>query len=119
VIEVPGSDAGAALPEGTLPATYVAANASRPIRSSFLKGHLMFRNAVFAVALATATFAVSAVPVQALPLPPPGGDTLFVTAYYSTASKTTLVGQAWHGCGQPSGSWGTTTPYRNFFFPAC
>lgn len=73
------------------------------------------RNALFAVALATGTLAVTAGPARAIP----PGNTLFVTAYYSDASKTQLVGQKWSGCGQPSGSWGTTTAFSSLFFPAC
>lgn len=73
------------------------------------------RNALYVLALAIGTLAVSAVPARAIPT----GNTLSVIAYYSDASKTQLVGQKWSGCGQPSGSWGTTTPYVNLFFPAC
>lgn len=73
------------------------------------------RNALYTLALAIGTLAVSAVPARAIPT----GNTLSVIAYYSDASKTQLVGQKWSGCGQPSGSWGTTTPYTNLFFPAC
>jgi len=42
-----------------------------------------------------------------------------VLAYYSDATKQTLVGQRWSGCGGPGGEWGETTPYVNLFFPAC
>jgi hypothetical protein len=73
------------------------------------------RNALHALALAIGTLAVSAAPARAIPT----GNTLSVIAYYSDASKTQLVGQKWSGCGQPSGSWGTTTPHVNLFFPAC
>lgn len=80
----------------------------------------MFRkSAILAVAFAAATLVTDAVPAHAIPIPPPGGNTLTVIAYYSDASKTQLVGQTWSGCGQPSGSWGITTPNRNLFFPAC
>lgn len=73
------------------------------------------RNALYALAFAVGTLAVSAGPARAIPT----GNTLSVIAYYSDASKTQLVGQKWSGCGQPSGSWGATTPYVNLFFPAC
>lgn len=73
------------------------------------------RNVLHAIALVIGTLAVSAVPARAIPT----GNTLSVIAYYSDASKTQLVGQKWSGCGQPAGSWGTTTPYVNLFFPAC
>lgn len=81
----------------------------------------MFRKiSIVTVALTAAVLAATVVPAQAIPtLPPPVSDTLLVTAYYSDASKTVLVGQSWSGCGKPSGSWGTITSYRNVFFPAC
>ena len=76
------------------------------------------KNGLFALALAAGALVVTSAPARAIPLPPPG-DSLFVTAYYSDAAKTQLVGQKWSGCGQPSGSWGTTTQYFNIFWPAC
>ncbi len=75
----------------------------------------MLRRAFLAIAIAAGVFVGSAVPAQAIP----PGETLFVVAYFSDASKTALVGQQWSGCGQPSGSWGTTSPYRNFYFTPC
>jgi hypothetical protein len=48
-----------------------------------------------------------------------GPNTLTVLAYYSDATKQTLVGQRWSGCSTPGGEWGETTPYINLFFPAC
>jgi hypothetical protein len=77
------------------------------------------KTAILAMAFVAAIFAAQMTPARAITLPPPGGDSLFVTAYYSSASKTELVGQKWHGCGQPSGSWGATTPWFTVFFPAC
>jgi hypothetical protein len=77
----------------------------------------MKRSALFAVALAAATLFLDPAPLRAFPTGP--GDSLLVVAYYSDATKTQLVGQRWSGCGQPNGSWGTTTPYLNLFFPAC
>lgn len=80
----------------------------------------MFKKvAIAAVAIATATLVATVIPVHAFTLPPPGGDTLVVFAYYSDAAKTNLVGQKWSGCGQPSGQWGVTTSSFNVFFPAC
>jgi hypothetical protein len=70
---------------------------------------MLRRTAILAIAFAAATTAHAF----------PTGETLIVTAYYSDVSKTQLVGQRWSGCGQPSGSWGTTTPHRSLFFPAC
>ena len=46
-------------------------------------------------------------------------DSLVVIAYYSDGTKTTLVGQHWHGCGQPSGNWGIQTTNRTLHFPPC
>lgn len=75
----------------------------------------MLRRAIIAVAFATAFLGINAGTAQAIP----PGPTLFVIAYYSDAAKTVLVGQAWSGCGQPSGSWGTTTNIRNYYFTPC
>jgi hypothetical protein len=75
----------------------------------------MFRRAVLAAVMAAGIVAGSAVSAQAIP----PGDTLLVIAYYGDAAKTTLVGQKWSGCGQPSGSWGVTSAYRNIFFTPC
>lgn len=75
----------------------------------------MFKRGLIAVAIAIGVLAASAVPAQAIPV----GDNLVVIAYYSNASKTVLVGQQWSGCGQPSGSWGITTNFRNLFFTPC
>jgi hypothetical protein len=75
----------------------------------------MLRRAVLAMAIIAGILVGNAVPAQAIP----PGPTLLVLAYYSDASKTVLVGQQWSGCGQPSGSWGTTSPYRNVFFTPC
>jgi hypothetical protein len=75
----------------------------------------MFRRGILAVALAAGVLTATAVPAQAIP----PGDNLIVIAYYSSPAKTTLVGQQWSGCGQPSGQWGTTSPYRNLFFTPC
>lgn len=80
----------------------------------------MFKKiAIVAAAFATATLIATATPAHAITLPPPGGDTLVVFAYYSDAAKTHLVGQKWSGCGKPSGQWGITTSFFNVFFPAC
>ena len=75
----------------------------------------MLRRAVIACAIAAGLIAGSAVPAQAIP----PGESLLVLAYYADASKTTLVGQKWSGCGQPSGSWGVTTVYKNLYFTPC
>lgn len=48
-----------------------------------------------------------------------GSNTLTVIAYYSEASKQTLVGQKWLGCSGQDGQWGATTQYINLFFPPC
>lgn len=75
----------------------------------------MLRRAIPVIAIMAAVLAGNAVPAQAIP----PGETLLVLAYFSDASKTSLVGQQWSGCGQPSGSWGTTSPYRNIYFTPC
>ncbi|GIH02937.1 hypothetical protein Rhe02_10040 [Rhizocola hellebori] len=75
----------------------------------------MFRRAILATALALGIAVTGAAPAQAIP----PGDSLLVIAYYSNPSKTTLIGQQWAGCGQPSGSWGATSGYRNIFFTPC
>ncbi len=49
----------------------------------------------------------------------PPGDNLIVTAYFSDPAKTQLIGQQWHGCGQPAGSWGTLQGYRTLYFTPC
>lgn len=75
----------------------------------------MFRRAILAIAIAASVFASGTVPAQAIP----PGDNLLVIAYYSDASKTVLIGQQWSGCGEPSGSWGTTSAYRNIYYTPC
>jgi hypothetical protein len=75
----------------------------------------MIKRVLVAVTLTLGMIGVSAAPARAIP----PGDNLIVFAYFSNPSKTTLVGQAWHGCGQPSGSWGTTSPYRTLYFTPC
>jgi Family of unknown function (DUF6289) len=75
----------------------------------------MFRTILVVVALGTSMVAASADSI----LPPPGQDSLFVTAYFSDGAKTHLVGQKWHGCGQPAGQWGIVTSNSKMFFPAC
>jgi hypothetical protein len=49
----------------------------------------------------------------------PPGDNLVVFAYFDGPDKRTLVGQRWHGCNQPAGAWGTTSPYSSLFFTPC
>ena len=71
--------------------------------------------AALTTALATAGVLVAAQPAAAIP----PGDNLIVFAYFSSPSKTTLVGQQWTGCGQPGGSWGVTSPYRTLYFTPC
>jgi Family of unknown function (DUF6289) len=81
---------------------------------------MLKKTAILTVALTAAIFVANAVPAQAIPtLPPAVPDLLMVTAFYSDPARTQLVGQAWSGCGKPSGSWGLTTSYRNVFFPQC
>ncbi len=82
----------------------------------------MFRRTITSFVLAATAVFAAAVPVAASPtLPPPGPETLWVTAYYSTAAKTPtqLVEQRWHGCGQPAQSWGVVTPHATVFHPPC
>jgi hypothetical protein len=80
----------------------------------------MLRRTVVASALAVGALLAGATPAVADPtLPPPGQESLWVTAYFSSPAKTTLVGQAWRGCGQPSGRWGDRTPYYTLHFPPC
>jgi hypothetical protein len=82
----------------------------------------MFRRAVLSSALAVAAVMVTAAPVTAAPtLPPPGPETLWVTAYYSSPEKkpTQLVGQRWHGCGRPTDRWGIVTSYVTVYHPLC
>ena len=76
---------------------------------------MFIKKALFAVALATMALALSPPAAQAIPT----GETLVVFAYFSDSAKTHLVGQKWHGCGQPSGSWGIQTNLFTVFFPAC
>ncbi|HEU4422577.1 MAG TPA: DUF6289 family protein [Pilimelia sp.] len=75
----------------------------------------MLRRAILALAFAAGALALSPAAAQAIP----PGDTLTVIAYFSGPDRQTLVGQKWHGCKQPSGSWGTTSPYVTLFFPPC
>lgn len=78
------------------------------------------KTAILTAAITAAVVVATVVPAQAIPtLPPAVPDVLMVTAFYSDASRTVLVGQSWSGCGKPSGSWGATTSYRNVFFPQC
>ena len=48
-----------------------------------------------------------------------GPNTLTVIAYYSDASRQTLIGQRWSGCGGSGGQWGATSGYLTLFFPPC
>jgi hypothetical protein len=77
----------------------------------------MFRTALVIVALGAGTgiLAASADPI----LPPIGDGSLFVTAYFSDAARTHLVGQKWHGCGQPPGQWGVENQNFKLFFTPC
>ena len=77
------------------------------------------KTAILTAAIVAALIAATVVPAQAIPTPPPNSDVLVVVAYYSDANKTQLVGQSWSGCGSPSGSWGTTSGFRNIFFTPC
>ena len=78
------------------------------------------KTAILTAAIAAVVIVATVVPARAIPtLPPSVPDVLMVTAFYSDASRTVLVGQSWSGCGKPGGSWGVTTSYRNVFFPQC
>lgn len=73
----------------------------------------MIKRRLFALVLAVGAVAL-AKPQEASAV-----DTLFVTAYYADGAKTQLVGQQWHGCGQPAGSWGIQTNSKTLFFTPC
>jgi hypothetical protein len=75
----------------------------------------MLRRVLVAMTLAITGVVVLALPAQAIP----PGNNLVVIAYYSDPAKTNLIGQQWSGCSQPSGSWGSTSPYRTLFFTPC
>jgi hypothetical protein len=75
----------------------------------------MLRRALVTVGLTLALLVVPATVAQAIP----PGESLIVFAYFDSPAKQTLVGQAWSGCGQPSGSWGVTSPYRTLYFTPC
>jgi hypothetical protein len=75
----------------------------------------MLRRGLLAVMFIFAAVVASAAPAQAFET----GDRLVVIAYFSDHTKTTLVGQQWHGCGQPPGSWGVTSPIRELHLPPC
>ena len=73
----------------------------------------MIKRRLFILALAIGTLSV------ARPHKADAVDTLFVTAYYSDIAKKHLVGQWWHGCGQPSGHWGIQTEDSTLHFTPC
>ncbi|MET7422689.1 DUF6289 family protein [Dactylosporangium sp. NPDC005555] len=79
----------------------------------------MIRRTLLALLVTGTVLAGAATPAAAIPVPPPGGDLLIVFAYYADAAKTQIIGQTWHGCGQPSGSWGATSGIREVFFTPC
>jgi hypothetical protein len=75
----------------------------------------MLTRGLIAAAIATVLLFFGAAPAQAIP----PGDSLIVFAYFDSPAKQNLVGQRWSGCGQPSGSWGTTSPYSTLYFTPC
>lgn len=75
----------------------------------------MVKRGLIAAVVGTVLLFISAAPAQAIP----PGDSLIVFAYFDSPAKQQLVGQRWSGCGQPSGSWGVTSPYRTLYFTPC
>ena len=75
----------------------------------------MLKRGLLAATAAAVLVLIGAAPAQAIP----PGPSLIVFAYFDSPAKTTLVGQTWSGCNQPSGSWGTTSPYRTLYFTPC
>ena len=75
----------------------------------------MLKRGLLAATVATVLVLIGAAPAQAIP----PGNNLIVFAYFNSPAKTQLVGQKWSGCNQPSGSWGTTSPYSTLYFTPC
>jgi len=77
----------------------------------------MLKRGILAVAIAAGILGF--VPTAAQAIPP--GDNLIVFAYFDGPDQNNrhLVGQKWHGCKQPSGSWGVQTGYFEMHFPPC
>jgi len=76
---------------------------------------MRLRNLLLAAVLGAGLSVIPATSAQAIG----GPNTLTVFAYYSDASKQTLVGQKWFGCSGQDGQWGDTTTYLTLYFPAC
>ena len=72
------------------------------------------RTGVAAVVLAVTAVAGSGLPAQAVPITQEN-----VFTYYSSAQKTTIVGQFYQGGCPPGPSWGTFSRYSTFVTYSC
>jgi hypothetical protein len=72
------------------------------------------RTGVAVVILAVTAIAGSGLPVRAVPITE---ENIFT--YYSSAQKTTIVGQFYQGGCPPGPSWGTFSAYSTFVTHSC